>query len=63
MKFRNTADLFPGQVRKIDLLSQRSLGVLRDTLDKVERLHRVNNTGKNNTFVKPANIFKLNTRD
>ncbi len=48
---------------KIDLLSQRSLGVLRDTLDKVERLHRVNNTGKNNTFVKPANIFKLNTRD
>ncbi len=46
---------------KIDLLSQRSLGVLRDTLDKVEKLYnkkKINETPQ----IKPTNIYNLITR-
>ena len=43
---------------KIDLLSQRSLGVLRDTLDKVERLYKKNQIISTTTS-KPTNIYNL----
>lgn len=46
---------------KIDLLSQRSLGVLRDTLDKVQRLHNKNKITKIRQTT-PINIYKLDTR-
>lgn len=44
---------------KIDLLSQRSLGVLRDTLNKIEKLKN-NSPYIKNISINRTNVFKLN---